>query len=60
MIIKVNSLSDKGLIKKLYEAAEAGVEIKMIVRGIFCAEKQKNLQEKNSCHQYCRRIFGTF
>ena len=35
--IKVNSLSDSKLILKLYEAALAGVEIKMIVRGIFCA-----------------------
>jgi polyphosphate kinase len=44
IIIKVNSLSDKGLIKKLYEAAEAGVEIKMIVRGIFCAMEQKTFK----------------
>lgn len=46
MIIKINSLSDKGLIKKLYEAAEAGVEIKMIVRGIFCAVEQKSFKKK--------------
>lgn len=37
IILKVNSLSDNALIEKLYEAALAGVEIKMIVRGIFCA-----------------------
>jgi polyphosphate kinase len=36
IILKVNSLSDSLLIDKLYEAATAGVEIKMIVRGIFC------------------------
>jgi polyphosphate kinase len=35
--LKVNSLSDAVLINKLYEAALAGVEIKLIVRGIFCA-----------------------
>lgn len=35
--IKLNSLSDNTLIEKLYEAAHAGVEVKMIVRGIFCA-----------------------
>jgi polyphosphate kinase len=35
--IKLNSLSDATLIKKLYEAAFAGVTIKMIIRGIFCA-----------------------
>ena len=37
IIIKLNSLSDVDLIEKLYEAAHAGVEVKMIVRGIFCA-----------------------
>ncbi|MDO4225272.1 MAG: polyphosphate kinase 1, partial [Bergeyella zoohelcum] len=45
MIVKINSLSDKEMIKKLYEAAEAGVEIKMIVRGIFCAVNQKNFKK---------------
>ena len=36
IILKLNSLSDELLINKLYEAAKAGVEIKMLVRGIFC------------------------
>jgi polyphosphate kinase len=36
ILLKVNSLSDEILIEKLYEAAKAGVEIKMVVRGIFC------------------------
>jgi polyphosphate kinase len=35
--IKLNSLSDVDLIKKLNDAAVAGVTINMIVRGIFCA-----------------------
>lgn len=34
--LKLNSLSDELLIDKLYEAAKAGVEIKLVVRGIFC------------------------
>ncbi len=34
--LKMNSLSDEDLIIRLYEAARAGVEIKLIVRGIFC------------------------
>ena len=36
IILKLNSLSDEILIEKLYEAAAAGVEIKLIIRGICC------------------------
>lgn len=34
--LKLNSLSDELMIDKLYEAAKAGVEIKMVIRGICC------------------------
>lgn len=37
IILNLNSLSDERMIKKLYSAARAGVTIKMVVRGIFCA-----------------------
>lgn len=46
MIIKANSVSDRALIEKLYEAAQAGVVIRMIVRGIYCAINQKDFKEK--------------
>jgi len=36
IILKLNSLSDELLIDKLYEAAKAGVELKMVIRGICC------------------------
>ena len=36
IIINLNSLSDEKLIKELYKAADAGVQIQLIVRGIFC------------------------
>lgn len=36
MLLKMNSLSDFRMIEKLYEASQAGVEIKLIVRGICC------------------------
>jgi polyphosphate kinase len=34
IIAKMNSLVDKGMVDKLYEASKAGVKIKLIVRGI--------------------------
>jgi polyphosphate kinase len=34
--IKINNLSNYEMIDKLYEASEAGVKIKLIVRGICC------------------------
>jgi len=34
--IKLNSLEDGKMIKKLYEASQAGVKIRIIVRGICC------------------------
>jgi polyphosphate kinase len=40
MILKMNSLSDDELIKKLYEAAKVGVDIKLIVRGICCMKTE--------------------
>ena len=36
IIIKLNSIEDRKMIKKLYQASEAGVKINIIVRGICC------------------------
>src|SRR6201995_5024419 len=36
MILKMNSLADEQIVAKLYEASNAGVKIKMIVRGMCC------------------------
>ncbi|SEG31811.1 polyphosphate kinase 1 [Sphingobacterium lactis] len=45
VIIKINSLSDKESIKKIYEACHAGVQVDLIVRGIFCAVNQKKFDK---------------
>ncbi|MBW6481659.1 MAG: polyphosphate kinase 1 [Vicingaceae bacterium] len=36
MVLKMNSLEDKQMINKLYDASNAGVKITIIVRGICC------------------------
>lgn len=41
IIVNLNSISDKKIIKKIYQAAEAGVKIKMIIRGIFCVDTER-------------------
>lgn len=47
IIIKSNSLSDASLIHKLYAAAEAGVKIDLIIRGIFCAKPEQKKLDNN-------------
>ena len=36
VMIKINSLQDKEIIEELYEASQAGVLVKLVVRGICC------------------------
>ncbi len=44
--LKLNSLSDGQLIAKLEEAAKAGVEVKMLIRGIFCMYSENKNYKK--------------
>ncbi len=44
LIIKVNNLVDKKIIDKIYKAADAGVKIKLIIRGI-CVLKESEKHE---------------
>jgi len=52
IIIKVNNLQEESLIKKLYEAASKGVDVKLIVRSICCLVPKKNLKVKRIVDRY--------
>jgi polyphosphate kinase len=43
---KMNSLSDEEIINELYDAAKVGVEINLIIRGIFCMVTESNRFDK--------------
>jgi polyphosphate kinase len=44
--LKMNSLSDDDMITKLYEAARTGVQVRLIVRGVFCMFSENKKFEK--------------
>ncbi|WCN36572.1 RNA degradosome polyphosphate kinase [Aneurinibacillus uraniidurans] len=57
IIAKMNSMTDKKLMMKLYEASRAGVKIELIVRGICCLRPEmKNVSETITV----RSIVGRF
>lgn len=47
VFIKVNSLTDIDIINKLAEASQAGVNIKMIIRGICCLLPKVSIETEN-------------
>ncbi|GDX51626.1 polyphosphate kinase [Bacteroidota bacterium] len=44
IILKVNNLEDEKIIPELYEAADAGVKIEIIVRSICCMKPKDNIE----------------
>ncbi len=56
---KMNSLCDPDMIRLLYRAADAGVQIRLLVRGICCIKKRKNIQIRSIVGRFLEhaRIF---
>lgn len=52
IIAKMNSLIDKGMMEKVYEAAEAGVHIDLIVRGICGLKPHRNITIRSIVGQF--------
>ncbi len=64
MVIKLNSLEDREMINKLYQASQAGVDIHLIVRGICClvpgvANQSENIKVTSIVDRYLEhaRVF---
>jgi polyphosphate kinase len=47
IIIKVNSLEDREITQELYQASDAGVPIRLIIRGICCLRPGRNALSEN-------------
>ena len=47
IILKMNSIEDRQMIDKLYEASQAGVKIEMLIRGLCCLIPQKKGLSEN-------------
>lgn len=59
IVIKLNNLQEKQMITALYAAAEAGVEIDLIVRSICCIVPQQGIRVRRIVDRYLEhaRIF---
>ncbi|MEQ9402003.1 MAG: polyphosphate kinase 1 [Cyclobacteriaceae bacterium] len=60
IIVKLNNLQEPQLIRKLYEAAESGVDVRIIVRSICClVPEEKGIKVKRIVDRYLEhaRIF---
>lgn len=53
---KMNSLEDRDVITALYQAADAGVNIQLNVRGICCLKPRKNIEVISIVDQYLEHM----
>ncbi|MCC2547295.1 polyphosphate kinase 1 [Hymenobacter sp. BT175] len=67
IILKLNALQDERMIRKLYDASQAGVRIELLIRGISCVIPQQpgqgvNIQQRGLVDRYLEHarvyVFG--
>ena len=67
IILKLNALQDEDMIRKLYEASQAGVRVELLIRGISClipgvAGQSENIQQRGLVDRYLEHarvyVFG--
>lgn len=58
--LKMNSLEDSKMIKALYKASEAGVEIRLLVRGFSCLVPREDNLETNEKPIYVTSIIDRY
>ncbi|PRX54804.1 polyphosphate kinase 1 [Flagellimonas meridianipacifica] len=58
--LKMNSLEDSKMIKALYKASEAGVEIRLLVRGFCCLLPKEESLEENERPIYITSIVDRY
>ena len=67
IILKLNALQDEAMVRKLYEASQAGVRVELLIRGISClipgaAGQSENIQQRGLVDRYLEHarvyVFG--
>lgn len=67
IILKLNALQDEDMIRKLYEASQAGVRVELLIRGISClipgvAGQSEHIQQRGLVDRYLEHarvyVFG--
>jgi polyphosphate kinase len=52
VLLKINHLTDQGIIKKIYEVADAGVKMDFVVRTTYAMKPHKNIRAISILDQY--------
>lgn len=60
IIVKVNALTERRLIGKLYDASQAGVKIELILRSMCCLRPQVKVCQKTLLYVLLSGVFRAY